>query len=782
MLKTDISKYSHNGDPLLMNFPAKNKISNKILHIIKVTFTLLMRILVSLAIICAVTGTLILVSLNFYRISLLEDGTGMNINASKLALTSFVYVNDENGVPQEYQRIYNSENRIWVDFQDIPIHMKNAIISIEDKRFYDHSGVDWIRTSGAVFNLMKGTPNYGGSTLTQQLIKNITEDNQVSLTRKLREIFRAMQLEEQYSKDEILESYLNVVNFGGGSRGVQAAANIYFDKNIQDCSLVQCAAIAAITQNPTAYNPYFYPENNKSRRKLVLDEMLDQEKITQQEYNEAIEESETLSFSEINDKSSDKINPTEVRNWYVEAMLKDVVNDLSVKYSIGKSAAEDILYTQGIKIYAAMDTKAQNIAEQALKEPSIMPKDQNIELGYMMMDYNGRVLATIGSRNEKKGNLLYDRANFAKRQPGSTIKPLAAYVPTIDLGIYNYSSLLPDEPLHIDSRGDGVTRDWPVNWYGGYRGKVTLQWTIEKSANAPVAQVIKLLTPMKSYEFLTKKLEINSLDSSDAVSLSALATGGTHYGVTVREMTAAYQILGNGGKFNKPYTYFYVTDRDDKIILDNRDKAPTQAISSASASILNKLLRNVIIGPEGTGKSANIGNWNIIGKTGTTTDDFDSWFVGMSPYAVSGIWTGYDNPKRIQETGAAIRIWRHIMTKYLESKKHIDYNYDKDVFEAKYCKATGELATTNCPVTATGYYSNANVPKHCATHGGFPEITGGAIQEENSEESETPEERSNGEETMETNPERIESLTASIPGISPPAVTSPTISTPRISR
>ncbi len=737
MRKTNISQYSSASSGAKMPFSKKRK--NKNLRIATSSLKIIWRLLFSLVTVFVITGTLIFISLWVYKSKILENDIALNINASKMPLTSFVYINDENGNPQEYQKVYNTENRVWINFQDIPANMKNAIIAIEDKRFYEHHGVDWMRTSGAMFNLLKGTYGYGGSTLTQQLVKNITEDNKVSLTRKLREIFRAIELEERYSKDEILESYLNVVNFGSGTRGVQAAANLYFNKNIQECSLAECAAIAAITQNPAAYNPVHHPDNNKSRREIVLKEMLDQNKISHGEYDSAVSESSDIKFSENSEKYK-KNSSASVRNWYVESLIKDVVTDLCDKYRIGKSAAEDMIYTQGLKIYSAMDAKAQSIAENALKDPNIMAKDPNLELGYMMMDFNGRILATIGSRKEKTANLIYDRANAARRQPGSTIKPLAAYTPAIDLGIYNYSSIIMDEPLQIDSDGNNVIKNWPKNWYKSYKGPVTLQWAIEKSANAPPAQIVKFLTPFKSYEFLTKKLGFTSLDSSDAASLSALAGGGTHFGVTLREMIAAFQIFGNGGKYNKPHTYFYVTDRSDKVILDNRDAAPVQAVASSTATIMNRLLRNVVIGPEGTGRSANIPGWNIVGKTGTTTDDYDSWFMGLSPYAVAGIWTGYDNPKRIRETTTAIRVWKHIMTKYLENKTNKDFTYDKNVVSAQYCKTTGKIASNTCKDVATGYYISGNMPESCTSHpSGAPE---------SAKTEETPPETASGESSV----------------------------------
>ncbi|MBP3320472.1 MAG: transglycosylase domain-containing protein [Clostridia bacterium] len=711
MRKTDISQYGKKSSSKSNIAPNKRKknSSSRLRHVL---FVICGRAFLSLFIIMIFTGIMLLFSLNTYRKTLLENDIALNITSSKVPLTSFIYSYDKDNNIQEYQKIYSHENRVWVDFSEIPKHMKDAIISIEDKRFYDHGGIDLKRTIGAVLNFTKGSKTYGGSTLTQQLIKNITEDNEVSLTRKLREIFRAIELEKRFSKDEILECYLNIVNFGGGSRGVETAANLYFNKSIRDCSIAECAAIAGITQNPAAYNPLYHPDNNKNRREIVMREMYEQDRITKQEYEQALRESSVMKFEDYSKKTAEELSNSHINNWYVETLLRDITNDLCEKYNIGKAAAENMIYSQGLKIYSCVDTEAQNITERIIKDPKIMPSDKNLEVGYTMMDLNGRILATIGSRKEKTGNLLYDRANVARRQPGSTIKPISAYTPIIDQNIYNYSSLIPDQPVKVlNSKGEYI--DWPNNWYKSYKGHVTLQWAIEKSANAPVAQLINLLTPAKSYEFLTKKLGFTSLDSSDSVSLSALATGGTHYGVTPREMTGAFQIFGNGGKYYKPYTYYYVTDRNDKILLDNRNNIPIKSVSSKTATIMNRLLRNVVIGSEGTGRSANIPDWNVIGKTGTTNDDYDSWFIGLTPHAVAGIWTGYDNPKRIHETGAAIRIWKNIMTEYLKNKPKIDFNYDPDVISATYCKHSGKLATINCSNVSTGYYAPENIPETC---------------------------------------------------------------------
>lgn len=700
--KTDINKYNENMSEIV-----KYKKFNK-------EKSIPVKCLMTTGIILLINIIIFSVIFIGYILSVSGDKIEYDIRANKLKLTSIIYVMDENGNMTEYNKAYGSENRIWVDFDDIPQHMKDAIIAIEDKRFYNHKGVDFIRTSGATFNLLIGKGSYGGSTLTQQLIKNLTEENEVSITRKVKEIFRAINFEKDYSKDEILEAYLNIVNFGNGCRGVQAAATTYFNKPIKDCSIAQCAAIAGITQNPTAFNPLVHPENNQKRRETVLHEMFVQGKITEQEYNDAMLESKNMKFASNKSINGENEN-VPIRNWYAEALFNDIISDLTEKYKISKASAQEILFKQGLKIYCAVDEKAQQAAESVIANDSLMPKDKNLELGYMMMDFDGRVLASIGSRTKKTGNMLFDRANAAKRQPGSSIKPISVYAPAIDIGLYNYASTVKDEPLP-NFYGEG--KPGPNNWYKSYKGNVSLVWAIQQSANAPAAQVLKELTYQKSFDFLTKKLGFQNLTEEDKTSSGALSLGGLNNGVTVREMTAAFQIFGNNGVYNKPYTYFYVLDRNGKVLLDNRDKVGKRAISSQTATIMNRLLRNVVV--SGTGRGADIENWEVIGKTGTTNDDKDSWFIGMTPQAVAGIWTGYDSPKRIKETTFAKRIWREIMSRYLNGKSPKQYQYDKNVKECQYCLESGEIAIPGvCPSTATGYFSNNNMPGACSKHTGF---------------------------------------------------------------
>ena len=278
--------------------------------------------------VCIFAGIILTVSAVSYVIGIANEPLGIDLEAKSLNLTSFIYCeNPETGKFEEYQTLYDTENRVWVDFDEIPKAMKDAIIAIEDKRFEEHNGVDWIRTGGAVLSLFTGQDSYGGSTITQQLIKNVTLDNDVSLTRKIREIFRALKLEDEYNKDQILEAYLNVVNFGNNCQGVQAAAKLYFNKDIADCSIAECAAIAGITQNPSLWNPLVYPENNKERREDVLYEMYNQGKITEAEYNDALEESENMEFVgfQYSDEDEDDETDTQQWNWYIDVICAETL-------------------------------------------------------------------------------------------------------------------------------------------------------------------------------------------------------------------------------------------------------------------------------------------------------------------------------------------------------------------------------------------------------------------------------------------------------------------------
>jgi len=661
-----------------------------------------------------ITGIIVSVSLVSFVLSMKDESMNYDLHKLQLNYTSFIYVNganDDSSNPVKYQSLYSSENRVWVDYGKIPAAMKNAIVAIEDKRFWEHKGVDWRRTLGAVTTLFSKGSSYGGSTITQQLIKNVTGDKDVSLTRKAKEIFRALNLEKKYSKEEILAAYLNIVNFGSGSNGVQAAANLYFGKNIENCDIAECAAIAGITQNPAAYSPLVHPEANKKRQQTVLNEMHDQGKITDAEYKAAMDESEHMKF--VGKKSENIVDNVPIWNWYTDTLFEDVKNGLMEYYGCSSEKAVDMIYHDGLKIYSSMDTGLQTIAENTFKSDTVFGSDKKLQGGYMAMDYSGRVLATVGSRGEKKGNRLQSLATDTKRQPGSTIKPLAVYGPAIDSGKYNYSSLVNDNPLpNWFSDGSAGPKNWgPGNTSGKYWGMIPIETALERSLNASAAQIGSAITPNVSFTFLKEKLNFTSLLPADN-NRAPMSIGGLSVGVTVREMTAGYQMFANGGKYYKPYTFYHVDDHDGNVILDNRDQGSTQAISSVTASIMHRLLNNVITGANGTGRPAAISGWEVFGKTGTTNDNKDSWFVGGTPYAVAGIWTGYAaKPAHINNTSNAAATWKKIMVQYLSNKKTIKFSYDPNVVSASYSVKTGLLVNPGSNVeTKTGWYDKNHMP------------------------------------------------------------------------
>ncbi|HEX3038831.1 MAG TPA: transglycosylase domain-containing protein [Caproiciproducens sp.] len=703
MRKTDINKFagSTSGEKDGAAAAAKS-----ILKIIGKGFLTVLTILI-------ITGILVSVSLISYIYSMKDESMNYDLHKLQLNYTSFIYVNgpnDDSSKPVQYQSLYSTENRVWVDYDKIPNAMKEAIVAIEDKRYWEHQGVDWRRTFGAVTKLFSGGSSYGGSTITQQLIKNVTGDNDVSLTRKVKEIFRAINLEKKYSKEEILAAYLNVVNFGSGCNGVQSAANLYFNKNIQDCDIAECAAIAGITQNPSKYSPMVHPELNKERQQTVLNEMHDQGKITDAEFKAAMAESENMKFAA--KKAESSTNSAPVWNWYVDTLFEDVKTGLMLQYSCSSDKAVDMIYHDGLKIYAAMDTDMQKYAEQTLESDTVFGSNKKLQAGYLAMDYSGRVLATVGSKGVKKSNRLFSLATDSKRQPGSTIKPLAIYSQAIETGKYNYSTIVDDSPLpNWFSNGSAGPNDADRK----FLGKMPMCEALERSRNAASAHIVEVITPNLSFTFLKEKLSCTSLLPADN-NRAPMAVGGLSEGITVREMTAGYQMFANGGKYYKPYTFYHVDDHDGNVILDNRKLAFTQAISSSTSSIMHRMLNTVITGAHGTGRSAAISGWEVFGKTGTTNDDKDSWFVGGTPYAVAGIWTGYLTPATltIKDQSYAKAVWKTVMTKYLENKPKTKFSYDPEVVSASFCRVTGLLANSAADKdTQTGWYNKNKLPSVC---------------------------------------------------------------------
>ncbi len=704
--ETDISSYKASENPRKSDGSVK-RFFKGLGKIVLTVFTVLV-----------IAGLITGVSLGIYIFHLASEPTGIDLKAKSLNQTSIIYVKDtKSGEFVESRKLYGVENRIWVSNQDIPDYMKEAQIAIEDKRFYDHPGVDWKRTFSAVFMLATGKDQYGGSTITQQLIKNITDDNEVSINRKLREICKALKLEKEYTKDQILEAYLNVVNFGNNCQGVEAAAQLYFDKSIKDCSLAECAAIAGITQNPSRWNPLLYPNNNKERRELILSEMLDQGKITQSEYDSAMNESAVMTFvgfKSASEQEDDEEDFDNVQSWYEDQIFYDLKRDLAQYYNISEGAASEKIYTEGLKIYSAVDTNAQEYLQEAALNMDV-GYDYDLQLGAVMMEFDGRVIATVGSSKRKTGNLEWDRASHSVLQPGSSIKPLLVYPLGIESHQLYYSSIVPDKEIEKYSYDaeTGTYKSGPGNWYEGNNGDMLLPDAIEWSSNNTAVQVLELIGgPSVPYEQAVTRMGFSNLSEEDSRMAGALTLGGMHGGVTVREMAAAYTFMGNGGLYYKPYTYFYVTDSEDNVIIDNRDTIPKKAYSPETATIMNRLLNYNMENTVHTKASwARVEGWDIVGKTGTTNADYDSWYCGLSPYCVMAIWTGFDDPHTILDTTHSTKFFGNVMGHYLEGREQKEYKLSSKCIPATYNPVTGLIISTeNVSGKYVGYYTEDNMP------------------------------------------------------------------------
>ena len=569
---------------------------------------------------------------------------------------------------QQLIELSGSEKRIWVDYNDIPQYMEQAVISIEDKRFYTHKGVDWYRSVGAFFNMFLGMRNdFGGSTITQQLIKNLTKQDDVTVQRKLLEIFQALELEKKYDKQDIMQWYLNVVYYGEGSYGVQAAAQTYFGKDIQDLDLAECAAIAGITNLPTYYDPFYSLANNKERQEIILHEMYKQGYITKEECDAAI--AEELQFV----RGEEYTYTQETYTYYEETVIADVIRDLMEEKGINEIAAKQLVYNGGYQIYCCMKPDIQQKVDSIYQNLDALPKSysnptgQQLQSGIVVMDpHTGEVVALEGGTGSKTINFGLNRAVDTKRPAGSSFKPVAIYGPATEYGIITPSTLVLDEP---DQTLKG-TSWFPANSGNSYYGVVTIAEALKRSLNTVSAQILDKLTPRASYDFLTQKLGFTSLIQADC-DYAPLSLGQLTNGVTVREMAQAFSAFDNEGVFTYARTYTKVTDSNGNIVLDNTPNT-IQAFSANTAHIMSYMLKGAVDG--GTGSEARLGNMPVAGKTGTTTDSRDRWFVRYTPYYCAAVWTGYDTPAVMNFSGnPASQIWHSVMASISEGQEYQEF-------------------------------------------------------------------------------------------------------------
>ena len=660
--------------------------------------------------------------------------------------TELYYQEPSSGEWTMYHTLFlDSENRIWADLEQIPKDLQKAVVAIEDKRFYTHKGVDWHGTARAIFSTIFGGSVQGGSTITQQLVKNVTGDNQNTVKRKVMEIYRAQELEKRYEKDEILEAYLNEVYFGYSCYGVVTASLKYFNKDVSELSLAECASLIAITNNPSLYDPLqtdWGLENNRTRQLLVLGAMLEQEKIDQAAYDAAKEENVVFSngYTILGgrvDVDTDKKDDTDTdggdeqpeeetetatssQSYFTDAVIEDVAAALVEKYGLTDSTnpvtgkvttafdqGVNMVYGKGYKIYTTQNPDYQKIAEEVCTDTSNLPytstytnsygekETEQLQVGMTIVDpYTGYVVAMVGGAGVKQ----YDRGwNWATsaRQCGSAIKPISVYAPALDDGTINGASTIDDYPVMVLNGSV-----YPKNANGRYKGLTPLHTAIARSTNTCAVRVVQEYGTSRSYDFMTNKLGFTTLTSQDAQQVGNMGLGGLDRGVTTEEMAAAFAAFANEGIYTAPRTFVRVEDADGNVILENEAKASV-AMKDTTAALMNSLLQEVING--GTGYEGRISGMHVAGKTGTTNNDQDRYFVGYTPYYSCAVWVGYVHNQRIVASGnPAASMWQKVM-----SRIHADLP-DKDFFSCsgltyvKVCADSGLLATDSCAEDCRG--------------------------------------------------------------------------------
>ena len=618
---------------------------------------LVAKIVVTVLLVILTTTLLLACVFAFYVKTCLTEDIDVSLSDYQLSESSIIYCETSAGEYKELATLHGSENRIWVDLEDIPDYLVKALVAIEDHRFYEHKGVDWYRTVGAMFTMLTGgDDSFGGSTITQQLIKNLTGNKEVTVQRKLIEIFQALEFEKKYDKDEIIEWYLNAVYFGEGCDGIYTAAQKYFGKEPSQLTLAESASIVGIVNLPTYYSPFYSEENNKERQETVLRRMYELGYISYDEYEEA--KNEQLVFT----RSDNEVADQEIYSYYVEAVIKDVTEDLMEQKGISQDTARQLLYNGGYRVYSCLDPYIQECVDNVYLDVENFPKpyranDQQLQSAMVIMDpYTGEVVAMSGGVGEKTGNLVLNRATDALRAPGPACTPLAVYAPAIELGLITPSTLVNDAPREEVEMSQNQW--YPNNSDFQYRGIIDIATGVRLSLNTVAAQVLDKLGLDASTNFLKNKLGVTSLVPDD-YNYASLALGELTNGISVLEMAQAYCTFDNSGIFTEARTYSRVTDAAGNIVLDNQPKTHV-AMKSSTATNITSLLFSAA--NYGTGSESIFSGQAIAGKTGTSSYNWNRWFAGYTPYYVGVVWTGFDQPEQMYVYGnPAAQVWRRVM-------------------------------------------------------------------------------------------------------------------------
>lgn len=610
------------------------------------------------------------------------------------------YKNKVSGEWEVLETLRQGADIEWIPYEEFPKNLVNAAIAIEDKRFWEHEGVDWKRTINAAYHfvLKKDMDGGGGSTITQQLLKTLSGNTEVTKERKIQEILEALELEQKYSKEQIMELYLNNIYYGNNSLGVYRAAKKYFDKSVSDLSLIESALLMSTVNNPAKYDPYNNPNNAKGRAALIISQMYDQELITHQEADDAlaeigytmeIQENKKLFNTEITyvlthdeakdtfelvDGTLDEVVTEEEANhiysWYVDAVISKALEEIMQLYDCDINKANEILYKGGLNIYCFIDTDVQANVDAVFSDRWANWVNQAWDDEYppqsaisVIDNKNGACVALSGGLGEKTENRVWNRAIDTVRPTGSSIKPLTVYGPAFDLHLVTPNTVIEDSKFKDDEYG----RPWPVNADGIYSGNTTVQTAIMRSINTVAVKVLDKVGVDTSFSYLKDRFHITSLVDADR-DYAPLALGGFTYGISTYEMAAAFSVFPREGVYIEPYLYSQITDREGNILIEHGTEAE-QALSVEAAHVTTDMLHLAVEG--GTGYNARLWSQEAAGKTGTTSNSYDLWFCGFTPYYTAAVWSGYDTQKAMGNSvsNPSLFLWKAVMDRIHEDKE-----------------------------------------------------------------------------------------------------------------
>ena len=639
-------------------------------RLLLVLFTLCVIGVLTLALFCKYFMT-------YVNTTLIPSLDEITIEEMTLSLASTIYYTDANGQDHVMRTLYDSDsNRELIEFDDLPKHLVDAIVAIEDHRFWEHKGVDWYGTGRATLYSAVGKDTQGGSTITQQVVRNITKDKEVTVKRKLREIFRSLDFDAKHSKEEILTLYLNKVYFGHGFSGIQTAAKGYFGKDVSELTLAESACIVGITNYPSLYDPLWKKEFkqedgsiktprdfNKARQIEVLNSMARYGFISEEEAEAA--KAEPLNFVETaadtTDEDGEAVDRSEIYSWFEDQVIDDAIDLIAQAKNIAREYAADLLYSGGYHIYTTLNPEIQSIVDSVYRDTdyfaSQIKSGSPLDSAMTVVDpYTGHVVAMAGGVGEKTVNRSLNLAT-SPRQPGSSIKPMSIYAPAIEYDVVSPVAIIDDYPIQVNDSGTG---GYPKNSPTRYTGPVTVRTGVQRSINTVAVRILQKLGNTRSFDFMEQNLGMD-LDISD-LGPSPLALGGLTIGVTTEQVAAAYGAFANRGIYTPPRTITRIESNDHSEVIASTDNQSSQAMKESTAYLMTQMLRNAV--SSGTGTEAQISGMHVAGKTGTTTNNCDRYFAGYTPYYSAAVWVGHakSNEKISTSGNPAARIWQKVMS------------------------------------------------------------------------------------------------------------------------